>query len=177
MVEQVANRCCESLLAASRILARPLDVVSCLCVQVTVGCPGFPSAGCPFSTGSASGWPRLRWLSTVVRPFPRYYAPVRPPKGVHVESAVTDLPRPGQRLDAAATSGVSLFPCMKFAYMPWLLRLREPSTPLALSRRTVLPSLPGHWVGDSIALISELYRPACTPPVNASPPPSRRADA
>lgn len=33
------------------------------------------------------------------------------------------------------------------------------------------------WVGDSIEVISEFNRPACTPPVNASPPSSRRADA
>lgn len=56
---RLVNRCVGSLLAASRILAKPLDVVSCPCVQVTVVCPEFPLAGCLFSTDSASGWPHV----------------------------------------------------------------------------------------------------------------------
>ncbi len=58
-----------------------------------------------------------------------------------------------------------------------VLRLRGFGPSLALSRRTVWPSPPQYKVGNPNWVISELNSPACTPPVNASPPFSRRADA
>ena len=61
--------------------------------------------------------------------------------------------------------------------MPWFFDSAGPVTPLAITRRPVQPSLPDNEVGNPVAVISELHSPACTPPVNASPPPSRGADA
>lgn len=61
--------------------------------------------------------------------------------------------------------------------MPWFSDSAGPNAPLALSRRTVRPSPPSYKVGNPIEVISELNGPACTPPVNASPPASQRADA
>lgn len=49
-------------------------------------------------------------------------------------------------------------------------RLRGFGQSLALSRRTVWPSPPQYKVGNPKWVISELNSPACTPPVNASPP-------
>lgn len=61
--------------------------------------------------------------------------------------------------------------------MPWFSDSAGPVTPLAIARRPVLPSPSDYKVGNPIEVISELNSPACTPPVNASPPPSRGADA
>lgn len=46
-----------------------------------------------------------------------------------------------------------------------------------ITRHIVRPSPSDHKVGNQNEVISELNSPACTPPVNASPPPSRLADA
>lgn len=61
--------------------------------------------------------------------------------------------------------------------MPWFSDSAGSGSPLAMARRPVLPSPPFYKVGNPIEVISELNSPACTPPVNASPPPLREADA
>jgi hypothetical protein len=55
--------------------------------------------------------------------------------------------------------------------MPWFSDSAGPITSLAITRRTVLPSPSLYKVGNPKKEISELNSPACTPPVNASPPP------
>jgi hypothetical protein len=66
---------------------------------------------------------------------------------------------------------ISRFPCMELADMPWFSDSAGPMTPLAITRRPVLPSPSLYKVGNPKKEISELNSPACTPPVNASPPP------
>lgn len=66
---------------------------------------------------------------------------------------------------------------MELAYMPWFSDSVDPVTTLAIACHPVLPSLSSHEVGNPIKVISELNSPACTPPVNASLPPLREANA
>jgi len=61
--------------------------------------------------------------------------------------------------------------------MPWFSDSAGPGSPLAMARRPVLPSPPNHKVGNPNKVISELNIPAYTPPVNASLPPLREANA
>jgi hypothetical protein len=61
--------------------------------------------------------------------------------------------------------------------MPWFFDSAGPETFLAIAQRPVRPSLSDNEVGKPEWVISELNGPACTPPVNASPPPLREADA
>jgi hypothetical protein len=60
---------------------------------------------------------------------------------------------------------------MELADMPWFSDSAGPVTPLAITRRLVLPSPSLYKVGNPKKEFSELNSPACTPPVNASPPP------
>ena len=61
--------------------------------------------------------------------------------------------------------------------MPWFSDSAGPMTPLTITRHPVLPSPSRHKVGNPIKVISELNSPACMPPVNASLPPLREANA
>ena len=118
------------------------------------------------------------WLNTFVRPLHRYYSRVRLPGRVHVESAASGLLRPDRPRDTrSSASGISRFPCKKFVYMPWFSDSAGPMHHLRL--RGAPCGLPAFVTGSATRgrLISELYSLACTPPVNASPPPLRRADA
>jgi hypothetical protein len=124
------------------------------------------------------GWvARMPGLRTVVRPLHRYYVLVRLPSRVQVRRGACGLPRPDRRWDCPGRFWdlpVSVHGACVHALV---LGLRGPGSLLALAQRPVLPSLRGDSVGNPDGVISELHRPACTPPVNASPPPSRGADA
>jgi len=139
--------------------------------------PRIPLGRVPFLHGLRRWLAVYHWLSTFVRPPHRYYSPVRLPSCVRVGIEVNDLSRPDRRWDAAGHSWDLPVSVHGTCVHAMVLRLRGSDASLALSRRTVWPSLSGNEVGNPNSVISELNSPACTPPVNASPPPSRRADA
>jgi len=94
-------------------------------------------------------------------------------------SGVRLLPAPTEPIAGwrSVIPRISRFPYMELAYMPWFYDSAGSMTSLTITRRPVLPSPPNHKVGNLIKVISELNCPACMPPVNASLPPSREANA
>jgi hypothetical protein len=110
-------------------------------------------------------------LSTFVRPLHRYYARVRLPGRVRVGIAACAFSDRTDRGIRPIASGISRLPCKAFVYMPWFL---DSAGPVRHSRYRGAPcGLPTSVTGSATRgrRISELNSPACTPPVNASPPP------
>ncbi len=121
----------------------------------------FPTSVCR-SRPSVQGfpWPRafsprtppvvglLIRLSTFVRSLHRYYAPVRLPKCVRVGRTATAFSDRTDRDSRSVTLGISRFPCMELAYMPWFSDSAGPVTSLTIAQRLVMPSPSLYWVGN-----------------------------
>ena len=113
----------------------------------------FPTSVCR-SRPSVQGfpWPRafsprtppvfglLIRLSTFVRSLHRYYAPVRLPKCVRVGHTATAFSDRTDRDSRSVTLGISRFPCMELAHMPWFSDSVGPVTSLTIAQRLVMPS-------------------------------------
>lgn len=173
LLPQVRRR---GIVAASRILSSPINAVANLCVSVTAVCTEFPLAQGLFSTNSAGGWPafQVEHLCSLASPI------LRPSPTSQKRACRTYgycLLRPDRRNTRAATFGISRFPSMELACMPWFFDSAGPKRHSRFTQRFVLSSPSGNKVDNPSAVISELSSPAYTPPVNASPPPSREADA
>ena len=139
--------------------------------------PRIPLGHGPFLHGFRRWLACVTWLSTFVHPLPRYYSRVRLPRSVRVGITATGLLRPDRPRDArSAAPGISRFPCKELGTCPGSLTPRVRCA-TRVTRHIVRPSPPNHKVGNPNEVISELNSPACTPPVNASPPSSRMADA
>ena len=132
-------------LTNSRIHCYAINAAFGLCVPVTAGCNEFPLAEGLFSTNSAGGWlAGITQLSTLVRSLHRYYALVRLPSHVHIEITATGLPRPDRLRITSGRSWDIPVSVQRVCIHALGLRLRRSVSPLALSRRTVLPSPSGN---------------------------------